>query len=49
MNSLCKNGRTWTIKGLLGAAYNRADFVEERKRMMQVWADYLDKLKLGLE
>lgn len=35
------------VKGPLGAAYNRADFVEERKRMMQVWADYLDKLKTG--
>jgi len=36
------------VKGPLGAAYNRADFVEERKRMMQAWADYLDKLKAGV-
>lgn len=33
------------VKGALGAAYNRADFVQERKRMMQAWADYLDQLK----
>lgn len=26
-------------------AYNRTEFLDERKRMMQVWADYLDKLK----
>jgi integrase len=28
-------------------AYNRADHLEERKRMMQVWADYLDSLRTG--
>jgi len=33
------------VKGPLGAAYNRADFVEERRRMMQAWADYLEKLQ----
>jgi integrase len=33
------------VKGPLGAAYNRADFIEERKRMMQAWADYLERLK----
>ncbi len=37
------------VKGPLGAAYNRADFVEERKKMMQAWADYLEKLKAGAE
>jgi integrase len=37
------------VKGPLGAAYNRADFIEERKRMMQAWADYLEKLKVGTE
>ena len=26
-------------------AYNRATFLPERRLMMQVWADYLDKLK----
>lgn len=29
----------------LGAAYNRAQHLEERIRMMQAWADYLDTLK----
>ncbi|NKF24523.1 tyrosine-type recombinase/integrase [Solimonas marina] len=28
--------------GPLGAAYDRAAFLEERKAMMQAWADYLD-------
>ena len=27
-----------------GRAYNRATFLAERRLMMQVWADYLDKL-----
>lgn len=27
------------------AAYNRAQYIEERTKMMQAWADYLDKLK----
>ena len=29
----------------LGAAYNRTKHLEERRRMMQAWADYLDSLK----
>lgn len=29
------------------AAYNRAQYLEERRRMMQAWADYLDSLKAG--
>jgi len=29
----------------LGAAYNRTQHIEERKEMMQAWADYLDTLK----
>jgi integrase len=28
-----------------GRAYNRATFLAERRLMMQVWADYLDKLR----
>ena len=28
-------------------AYNRAQYVEERRRMMQEWADYLDSLRDG--
>jgi integrase len=29
------------------AAYNRAQYLDERRRMMQSWADYLDSLKVG--
>ncbi|WP_423457616.1 tyrosine-type recombinase/integrase [Ottowia sp. VDI28] len=31
--------------GPLGAAYDRAEFMEQRRKMMNEWADYLDKLK----
>lgn len=30
--------------GPLGAAYDRAQFLQERTKMMQAWADYLDEL-----
>jgi integrase len=30
-------------------AYNRAEYLPERKRMMQQWADHLDKLQAGAE
>jgi integrase len=29
------------------AAYNYAEFMPERKKMMQHWADYLDGIKAG--
>ena len=29
------------------AAYNYAEFMPERKKMMQAWADYLDGIKAG--
>jgi hypothetical protein len=29
------------------AAYNRAERLAERKKMMQAWADYLDRLRVG--
>ena len=32
-----------------GQAYNRTAFLPERRRMMQVWADYLDRLRAGEE
>ena len=28
--------------------YNRAEYLEERKEMMQTWADYLDSLRSSL-
>jgi integrase len=35
------------VPDALGAAYNRTKFIEQRKAMMQQWADYLDELKAG--
>ena len=32
-----------------GRAYNRTAYLPERKKMMQDWSDYLDKLKAGAE
>jgi integrase len=32
-----------------GRAYNRTAHLTERKKMMQEWADYLDKLEVGAE
>lgn len=32
-------------QGSVSAAYNRAAWLDDRRRMMQAWADYLDKLK----
>jgi integrase len=34
-----------SVPDALGTAYNRTKFLKERKVMMQVWADYLDKLR----
>ncbi|MBT9608752.1 MAG: integrase arm-type DNA-binding domain-containing protein [Aquabacterium commune] len=35
------------VKDSLGRAYNRTEFVEQRRSMMQTWADYLDSLRQG--
>jgi len=35
------------VRDPLGRAYNRTSHLAERKKMMQQWADYLDKLKSG--
>ena len=37
------------VKDSLGRAYNRTEFAEQRRGMLQVWADYLDKLRDGAE
>jgi integrase len=37
------------VKDPNGRAYNRTLHLPERKKMMQSWADYLDKLKAGAE
>ncbi|MFM8330310.1 MAG: tyrosine-type recombinase/integrase [Candidatus Methylumidiphilus sp.] len=33
----------------LGSAYNRTKFIDERRRMMQAWADHLEGLKSGAQ
>lgn len=33
------------VPDILGAAYNRTRFIDQRKNMMQEWADYLDLLR----
>ncbi|MHB1176529.1 MAG: tyrosine-type recombinase/integrase [Sulfuriferula sp.] len=37
------------VKDPNGRAYNRTAHLGERRKMMQVWADYLDKLKAGAD
>jgi len=36
-------------KGPLGSAYDRAEYLPQRHQMMQQWADYLDKLRMGAD
>jgi integrase len=38
-----------SVKDSLGRAYNRTEFVEQRRKMMQTWADYLDRLRKGAD
>ena len=38
-----------TVRDSLGRAYNRTEFVEQRREMLQTWADYLDQLRGGRE
>jgi integrase len=33
----------------LGMAYDRAEYMDQRRQMMVLWADYLDKLRAGAE
>ena len=35
--------------GPLGAAYDRAEFLDKRRDMMNQWANYLDKLRVGAD
>lgn len=35
------------VKDANGRAYNRTSYLEERKKMMQIWANYLDQLAIG--
>ena len=38
-----------SVPDSLGRAYNRTEFAEQRREMMQKWADYLDRLRKGGE
>jgi len=38
-----------TEKNAVRAAYNRGDYLDERQKMMQHWADYLDSLRDGVD
>lgn len=38
-----------TVKDTLGRAYNRTEFRAKRAEMMQLWADYLDRLRAGAD
>ncbi|MFG0643392.1 tyrosine-type recombinase/integrase [Delftia sp. WSY_22] len=35
--------------GPLGSAYDRADYMEQRRQLMNTWANYLDQIKQGAE
>jgi len=37
------------VKDPNGRAYNRTEFLPERRKMMQQWADYLDAIKLDIK
>ena len=34
-----------SVRDSLGRAYNRTEFIEQRREMLQRWADYLDELR----
>lgn len=36
-------------KGPLGSAYDSADYLPQRQQIVQTWADYLDKLRIGAD
>jgi integrase len=38
-----------SVSDSLGRAYNRTEFLDQRRTMMQAWADYLDRLRKGGE
>lgn len=38
-----------SVKDALGRAYNRTEFLDQRRALMQAWADYLDRLRKGAD
>jgi len=37
------------VPDALGRAYNRTQYLEQRRELMVKWADYLDRLRNGAE
>ena len=42
---LIEHQQSRTVKDPLGRTYNRTTHIQERVKMMQIWADYLDMIK----
>jgi integrase len=38
-----------SVRDALGTAYNRTEWLDERRSMMKKWADYLDQLRQGAQ
>src|SRR5664279_1202032 len=38
-----------SVRDSLGRAYNRTEFIDQRREMLQAWADYLDELRLNID
>jgi len=38
-----------TVSDALGRAYNRTQYLDQRRDMMTKWADYLDQLRDGAQ
>ena len=38
-----------TVADSLGRAYNRTQYLEQRREMMSKWADYIDQLREGAQ
>lgn len=47
--NLIEHQLTQTARDPIAHAYNRTAHLLEQQKMMQDWADYLDKLKTGTE
>jgi integrase len=37
------------VRDNFGRAYNRTEFIEQRRKMLQAWANYLDELRRGAD
>ena len=44
---LVENQHAHSVRNGYSRASNRTQWIDERTRMMQQWADYLDSLKAG--